>query len=100
MSHPSVVIWAGNNEDYQVQERYKLEYDPDDKNPESWRKSSFPARYIYEYLLPKWVHEEDPSAIYHPGSPWGDGKHSADPTVGDIHQWNSKSIPRHIMFKP
>ncbi|KAL4982412.1 glycoside hydrolase superfamily [Aspergillus falconensis] len=87
-SHPSVVLWAGNNEDYQVQERFKLEYDPEDTDPDSWRKSTFPTRYIYEYLLPKWVQEENPSAIYHPGSPWGDGKHSADPTVGDIHQWN------------
>lgn len=25
---------------------------------------------------------------YHPGSPWGDGKISSDPTVGDMHQWN------------
>ncbi|KAJ0421347.1 glycoside hydrolase superfamily [Aspergillus carlsbadensis] len=88
--HPSVIVWAGNNEDYQVQERYKLEYNPEDTDPESWRRSSFPARYIYEYLLPKWVREEDPNVLYHPGSPWGDGKHSSDPTVGDIHQWNRK----------
>ncbi|CAI7641206.1 unnamed protein product [Penicillium crustosum] len=87
-SHPSLVIWAGNNEDYQVQERYMLEYNQDDTDPESWRQSTFPARYIYEHLLPKWVQEEDPSTIYHPGSPWGDGKHTTDPTVGDIHQWN------------
>ncbi|KAJ5420378.1 hypothetical protein N7465_002897 [Penicillium sp. CMV-2018d] len=87
-SHPSLVIWAGNNEDYQVQERYKLEYNQDDTDPESWRQSTFPARYIYEHLLPKWLQEEDPSSIYHPGSPWGDGKHTTDPTVGDIHQWN------------
>ncbi|KAL0944626.1 Beta-mannosidase B 1 [Colletotrichum truncatum] len=87
-SHPSIVIWAGNNEDYQVQERYKLEYNLHDKDPESWLKTTFPARYIYEYFLPKILAEEDPSAIYHPGSPWGDGKHTTDPTVGDIHQWN------------
>jgi beta-mannosidase len=89
-SHPSVVIWAGNNEDYQVQERYKLEYRPEDTDPSSWLKSTFPARYIYEYLLPKLVQEEDPSCIYHPGSPWGDGRISSDPSVGDIHQWDSK----------
>ncbi|CRK17853.1 hypothetical protein BN1723_011420 [Verticillium longisporum] len=88
-SHPSVVVWAGNNEDYQVQERYKLEYFADDKDPGSWLKSTFPARYIYEFLLPKLVQEEDPSVLYHPGSPWGDGKHTTDPTVGDIHQWNN-----------
>ena len=87
-SHPSVVIWAGNNEDYQVQERYKLDYNFENKDPESWLKSTFPARYIYEHLLPKVVEEEDPYQIYHPSSPWGDGKPTADPTVGDIHQWN------------
>ncbi|WYZ45930.1 hypothetical protein EsH8_IX_000155 [Colletotrichum jinshuiense] len=88
-AHPSIVIWAGNNEDYQVQERYKLEYRFDeDKDPASWLKSSFPARYLYEHLLPKIVEEESPHTVYHPSSPWGDGKPTADPTVGDIHQWN------------
>ncbi|KAI0181655.1 glycoside hydrolase family 2 protein [Hypoxylon sp. FL1284] len=88
-SHPSLVIWAGNNEDYQVQERYHLDYDYEgDKDPQSWLKSSFPARYTYEYLLPKIVKEEDPFMVYHPSSPWGDGKHTTDKTVGDIHQWN------------
>ncbi|GJN77300.1 hypothetical protein PLIIFM63780_000790 [Purpureocillium lilacinum] len=87
-SHPSMVIWAGNNEDYQVQERYRLDYDFENKDPEAWLKSTFPARYIYEHLLPKVVAEEDPHMIYHPSSPWGDGKPTADPTVGDIHQWN------------
>ncbi|KAK6221765.1 glycosyl hydrolase family 2 [Colletotrichum tabaci] len=87
--HPSIVIWAGNNEDYQVQERYQLEYRFDeDKDPQSWLGSSFPARYLYEYLLPKIVEEESPHTVYHPSSPWGDGKPTADPTVGDIHQWN------------
>ncbi|KAI1780808.1 glycoside hydrolase family 2 protein [Hypoxylon cercidicola] len=88
-SHPSIVIWAGNNEDYQVQERYHLDYDFEgDKDPQSWLKSSFPARYTYEYLLPKIMKEEDPFMVYHPSSPWGDGKHTTDNTVGDIHQWN------------
>ena len=93
-SHPSMIIWAGNNEDYQVQERYQLDYNYDeDKDPESWLKSTFPARYIYEHFLPKLVSEEDPHMIYHPSSPWGDGKETADPTVGDIHQWHRE--PRH-----
>ncbi|KAI1438944.1 glycoside hydrolase family 2 protein [Xylaria sp. CBS 124048] len=86
--HPSLIIWAGSNEDYQVQERYGLEYNYADKDPQSWLKSTFPARYTYEYLLPKIVSEEHPFAVYHPTSPWGDGKHSADPTVGDKHQWD------------
>ncbi|KAH8161088.1 hypothetical protein CIB48_g7156 [Xylaria polymorpha] len=87
-SHPSLVIWAGSNEDYQVQERYGLEYNYEDKDPQSWLKTTFPARYTYEYLLPKIVSEEDRFAIYHPTSPWGDGKITSDPTVGDKHQWD------------
>ncbi|KAM3433904.1 hypothetical protein NHJ13734_006244 [Beauveria thailandica] len=92
---PAVVVWCGNNEDYQVQERYKLDYDFENKDAEAWRKSTFPARYIYEHLLPKIISEEDPHNIYHPSSPWGDGKPTADPNVGDIHQWNCKyACPR------
>ncbi|KAI1269742.1 glycoside hydrolase family 2 protein [Xylariaceae sp. FL1019] len=87
-SHPSLTIWCGSNEDYQVQERYKLEYKYEDKDPQSWLRSTFPARYTYEYLLPKIVSEEHPFAIYHPCSPWGDGRYTADPTVGDKHQWD------------
>ena len=89
-SHPSLVVWAGNNEDYQVLERYKLRYDPDSRDPQEWLKTSFPARYTYEYLLPKLLQEEAPGTLYHPGSPWGDHRHSADPHVGDIHQWDRK----------
>jgi beta-mannosidase len=46
--HPSLVIYAGNNEDYQVQEALGLTYDYEDKDPQSWLKTNFPARYIYE----------------------------------------------------
>lgn len=46
--HPSMVIYAGNNEDYQVQESFGLTYDYEDKDPQSWLKTNFPARYIYE----------------------------------------------------
>ncbi|KAK1767937.1 glycoside hydrolase family 2 protein [Phialemonium atrogriseum] len=90
--HPSLIIWAGNNEDYQIVERYGLEYNFEgDKDPQSWLKTDFPARYIYEYLLPKVLSEESPGSIYHPSSPWGNGTSTTmkvDPTVGDVHQWN------------
>ncbi|KAI9836995.1 MAG: hypothetical protein M1819_000644 [Sarea resinae] len=85
--HPSIVLWAGNNEDYQIQETSNLDYDPEDKDPESWLRSSFPARYIYEKLLADVMKEVAPDSFYHYGSPWG-GKSTRDPTVGDIHQWN------------
>jgi hypothetical protein len=84
------VIYVGNNEDYQVQESEGLTYNYEDKDPESWLKTNFPARFIYEKLLPEVVAEYCPTTFYHPGSPWGDGKKSSDPTVGDMHQWNGK----------
>lgn len=88
-THPSLVLYYGNNEDYEQQQRYKLEYNySTDKDPQSWLKSTFPARYIYEHQLPQIVREENSMMLYHPSSPWGDGKHTTDPSVGDIHQWN------------
>lgn len=85
--HPSIVIWAGNNEDYQYQESEGLTYDPENKDAESWLKTDFPARYIYEKILADACKELVPDTYYHFGSPWG-GKVTTDPTVGDIHQWN------------
>lgn len=86
--HPCLTIFAGNNEDYQVQEQCGLKYNYEDKDERNWLQTDFPARYIYESLLPRVMANELPSVPYHPGSPWGDGKISSDPTVGDMHQWN------------
>ncbi|KAI9794081.1 MAG: hypothetical protein M1816_006706 [Peltula sp. TS41687] len=85
--HPSIVIWAGNNEDYQYVESEGICYDPKDQDPQDWLRGPFSARYIYEKLLPEVVNELMPGTYYHPGSPWG-GINSRDPTIGDIHQWN------------
>ncbi|KAL8939997.1 MAG: hypothetical protein Q9216_003049 [Gyalolechia sp. 2 TL-2023] len=85
--HPCIVIWAGNNEDYQYRETEKLEYDQRDQNPDNWLKSDFPARYIYEKILADATQELVPDTYYHFGSPFG-GKDTTDPTIGDIHQWN------------
>ncbi|RAL67969.1 hypothetical protein DID88_008693 [Monilinia fructigena] len=78
--HPSIVIWAGNNEDYQYQESEGLTYDFDNKDSESWLKTNFPARYIYEKILVDACAELVPDTYYHYGSPWG-GKETTDPTV-------------------
>ncbi|KAF2719673.1 glycoside hydrolase family 2 protein [Polychaeton citri CBS 116435] len=86
--HPCVVVYAGNNEDYQVQEQSGLTYNYSDKDPNSWLTTDFPARYIYEKILPDVVAAHTPEVPYHPGSPWGAGKPTSDPTVGDLHQWN------------
>ncbi|KXX83158.1 Beta-mannosidase B [Madurella mycetomatis] len=86
--HPSIVIWAGNNEDYQYQESAGLTYDYENKDAESWLKTDFPARYIYEKVLADACADLVPNTFYHPGSPWGAGRDTHDATVGDIHQWN------------
>jgi hypothetical protein len=39
-------------------------------------------------ILPEVVASHSPHTPYHPGSPWGDGLISSNPTVGDMHQWN------------
>jgi len=90
-NHPCIVIWAGNNEDYQIVERYELDYNLNEDKPESWLKTNFPARYTYESLLPNLIREECPNVPYHPSSPFGNGKSTVlkvDPTIGDVHQWN------------
>ena len=82
----SIVLYAGNNEDYQVIESLGLDYNPDDHSGD-WAGTTFPARTIYETLLPAAMSEHSPGVPYHPGSPWG-GSRTDDRTIGDIHQWN------------
>ncbi|KAJ7740535.1 glycoside hydrolase superfamily [Mycena metata] len=77
--HPSLALFCGNNEDYQMVLQWGDVKD-------------FPAIKIYEEVLPDVVsaltgpHAPIP---YHRGSPYGGkGWDTADPTVGDVHQWN------------
>ncbi|ETI25187.1 hypothetical protein G647_04560 [Cladophialophora carrionii CBS 160.54] len=86
--HPSIVLYAGNNEDYQMQEMWKLDYVKEDKDPQSWLKSTFPARYIYEKLLPDVAVEGAPDVAYWPSSPFSRGEPCNDLKIGDVHQWN------------
>lgn len=75
----SIIIYAGNNEDYQIAEQLG--------------KVKFPAQIIYEKILPRMVDEIIGDKVaYHWGCPYSpsDGEYipTSDPTVGDIHQWN------------
>nr|XP_019043746.1 hypothetical protein I302_08327 [Kwoniella bestiolae CBS 10118]OCF22676.1 hypothetical protein I302_08327 [Kwoniella bestiolae CBS 10118] len=82
--HPSVVIFAGNNEDYALAESIGVMDYKD--NSGDYMNSKFPARHVYEVLLPEVV-DRLSNIFYHRSSPYG-GKDSSDQTVGDIHQWN------------
>jgi beta-mannosidase len=81
------VCVAGNNEDYQVAESLKLDLDYDaDGTKIDFLKTNFPARHIYEIILPQIVNSLS-DTHYHRGSPYsGYGKQTTDRTYGDIHQ--------------
>ncbi|EJT97015.1 glycoside hydrolase [Dacryopinax primogenitus] len=74
--HASLALLCGNNEDYQ--------------QVKQWGITELPAVVIYEQILPQVVTAlTSPEIPYHRGSPWGgaDYWNTADPTMGDIHQW-------------
>lgn len=78
----SIVFYVGNNEDYQVAEDlYK-------KN--TFTDEEFPAKKLYERILPDMVSKLTSGVGYQFGSPIspGQGVPTTDVTVGDIHQWN------------
>ncbi|KAL4075886.1 glycoside hydrolase family 2 protein [Scleroderma citrinum] len=85
-NHPSVVIFAGNNEDYQLAESLDIVDYTDETS--DYRSTKFPARYIYERTLPSIVNKLC-DIHYHRGSPYSaPGVPTTDPTLGDLHQWN------------
>ncbi|RDW66315.1 hypothetical protein BP6252_09950 [Coleophoma cylindrospora] len=84
--HASLAIWAGNNEDYMLAERWGWEYDIDDQDG-PWDQTNFPAREIYERVLPDVCERLAGDVPYWRSSPYG-GAFSNDTTVGDTHIWD------------
>jgi len=77
-SHPSLVLWCGNNENRMMFEQ-------------GWEDPKrHPPRYygekIYEHVLPQVLAELDPTRPYIPTSPWG-GSPSNSGGTGDQHYW-------------
>jgi len=81
--YASIVIWCGNNEDYALAQSIGA-YDRDFTG--DFTTTRFPARAIYERLLPEVCTALDPTRPYWPGSPYG-GKDAQDQTMGDRHTW-------------
>ncbi|HEY4388865.1 MAG TPA: glycoside hydrolase family 2 protein, partial [Ktedonobacteraceae bacterium] len=83
--HPSLVIWAGNNEDYALAHS-KGVYDPNVTS--DLASSAFPARAIYEEILPEVCATYDPTRPYWPSSPFGSTDADVNNlTIGDQHIW-------------
>ncbi len=81
--HPSIIIWTGNNEDYQL--AYGLGLYDSNIAPDA--NSSFAARVIYEQLLPSLIQEFSPDSYYQAGSPFF-GTDPDDQHIGDRHTWD------------
>ncbi|MFF5171353.1 glycoside hydrolase family 2 protein [Micromonospora sp. NPDC000089] len=80
-SHPSLVLWTGNNENIWGW------HDWDWQEPLAGRTW---GRGYYLDLLPRIVGELDPTRPYWPGSPWSGREeiHPNDPAHGTMHIWD------------
>jgi beta-mannosidase len=90
-SRACLALLCGGNEDFMLQDMFRPgSYDHHDvKGP--FLDKPFEWREIYLGVLPKVVKEVAPGVQYWPSSPWG-GDTANDLTVGDVHQWDGKSI--------
>lgn len=82
--HPCLALWCGNNEDYQLANSLGL-YTEAAAGP--LPDARFPARALYEKLLPEVCAALDPGREYWPGSPFG-GANANSQVVGDRHTWD------------
>jgi beta-mannosidase len=100
--HPSTALFCGNNEGLRPAVHAPasaiLTHSIDYQQVLQWGDvADLPARRLYEDVLPGVVARYAPEVGYHRGSPYGGaGWDTADPTVGDVHQWDvwaGKGLP-------
>ncbi|GGK98754.1 beta-mannosidase [Mangrovihabitans endophyticus] len=95
-SHPSLVMWTGNNENIWGHEDWDWKPALGDR---TWG-----AGYYFD-MLPAIVASLDPTRPYWPGSPWsGDaGRHPNDPAHGTMHiwdVWNTDDYTKYRSYRP
>ncbi|MFI6760725.1 glycoside hydrolase family 2 protein [Micromonospora sp. NPDC050417] len=95
-SHPSLVLWTGNNENIWGWHDWGWQEELGD--------STWGAGYYFE-LLPSIVAELDPTRPYWPGSPWSGRPdiHPNDPAHGSMHiwdVWNQVDYTHYRDYKP
>ncbi len=80
-SHPSLVLWNGNNENLWGHVDWHWAEQLGDL---TWGKG------YYLEVLPRLVSELDPTRPYSPGSPWSfdERRHPNDPSHGTMHIWD------------
>ena len=72
-NHPSLAIWSGNNETYQIHSR---------RHPDG----VFYGAKIFNEIQPEVIKRLDPTRYYHPGSPYP-GPWPGQEKQGDQHVW-------------
>lgn len=87
--HPSVILFCGNNEDYQVAEQ-EVGFQYGDEDPDSWLKGKLPARLIYENV--------SRIACLSPGRSTDDFKSSSPTSYVVYHQTRLTILAR--LFRP
>ncbi|WP_326560541.1 glycoside hydrolase family 2 protein [Micromonospora sp. NBC_01796] len=95
-SHPSLILWIGNNENIWGWHDWGWQEPLGDR---TWG-----AGYYFE-LLPAIVAELDPTRPYWPGSPWSGrtDKHPNDPAYGSMHiwdVWNREDYTKYREYRP
>ncbi|HET6534046.1 MAG TPA: glycoside hydrolase family 2 protein [Actinoplanes sp.] len=95
-SHPSLVLWTGNNENIWGHEDWGWK---DSLDGRSWG-----AGYYFD-LLPQVVSDVDPGRPYWPGSPWSGSadRHPNDPAYGSMHiwdVWNTDDYTKYRSYRP
>jgi beta-mannosidase len=95
-SHPSLVLWTGNNENLWGHEDWNWK--------ESLGSQTWGAGFYFT-LLPQIVSEVDPTRPYWPGSPYSGtpDRHPNDPAHGTMHiwdVWNTDDYTKYRAYRP
>ncbi|WP_341719453.1 glycoside hydrolase family 2 protein [Micromonospora sp. FIMYZ51] len=91
-SHPSLVLWTGNNENIWGWHDWGWQ---DALAGRSW------GRGYYLELLPRIVADLDPTRPYWPGSPWSGSEeiHPNDPAYGTMHIWDVWNSDDYVKYR-
>jgi beta-mannosidase len=91
-SHPSLMMWTGNNENIWGHQDWDWIEELGEK---SWGSG------FYFDLLPRVVAEEDPSRPYWPGSPYSgrNDRHPNDPAYGTMHIWDVWNTDDYLKYR-
>ena len=83
-SHPSIVLWCGNNEIHEGYHNWGWKEELGAHKEEAWQS----YKRIFHEMIPHILKQEDPSRPYWPSSPYPGTESSPDPNRGDFHYWD------------